>query len=131
MDGEMDDYVVVGALARIDMDSKEEVRQRIESLPGFSAFEVEDPLKMGILIEAKSVDEAHSLFSTQLTKVEGVLGAWPVSVEWDEGLDWDREQSEQLRDTVMASPDAAILQPGTDLPETTTGNPHTKSEANR
>ena len=126
----MDDYVVVGALARIETDSRQEVYQRIEALAGFTAFEVEDPLKLGILIEARSVDEAHSLFSTQLTKVEGILGAWPVSVDWDEGVECG-PQCEQKRDTVMAAPDSAIHQPGNDLPETMTGNPHTKSEANR
>lgn len=128
---EMDGYVVVGALARIEVDSKGDVLRRIDSLPGFSAFEVEDPLKVGVLIEAASVDEAHSLFSTQLTSVEGVLGAWPVSIEWEEGPEVDQRPADRPTDTAMASPDPAILQPGEHLPESTTDKPEINPEAIR
>ncbi len=85
----MDDYVVVGALARVDVDRRQETRARIEALEGFTTFDVEDPLKLGVLIEATTLEEAHARFVSQLTSVDGVLGAWPVSVDIDQAEDGD------------------------------------------
>ncbi len=91
-----DGYVVVGALARVDQDCRQAVCDRIDALEGLSTFAVEDPLKVGVLIEAKSLDQAHIRFTDQLSAIDGVLGAWPVSVESDEGFAGDPPAQEHL-----------------------------------
>ena len=127
----MDGYVVVGALARVDQDCRHEVCSRIETLEGFSTFAVEDPLKVGVLIEASSLDEAHMRFTDQLTAVEGVLGAWPVSVESDEGFD-NEESSNAPASSAQES--APVIAPESSLQQGPSQEIHTpsfKSEAIR
>jgi nitrate reductase NapAB chaperone NapD len=75
---------VVGAFARIDGDDMEGVRHRLETLPGVSTFDLADPGKVGILIEAETVDQAHHCLTQDIRAVEGVLGAWPVYLHDEE-----------------------------------------------
>lgn len=127
----MDGYVVVGALARIDTDRKQETCALIEALDGFSAFEVEDPLKLGVLIEASSLDEAHERFVDQLTAVDGVMGAWPVSVDSDDGLEDEAFDPQSLMEGNEAVPDPALVPTKVTHPESETHTPSFKSEASR
>ena len=127
----MEGYVVVGALARVDQDCRQEVCSRIEALEGFSTFVVEDPLKVGVLIEASSLDEAHMRFTDQLTAVDGVLGAWPVSVESDEGFDVDSIDGKSPAETQLTAPDPVVDSILQQNPENETHTPSFKSEAIR
>ncbi len=77
------DLVVVGVLARIEVSEGEHVRRRLARLEGVETFELQEPEKLGILIEAQSVDLAHRKLLDEVEKVEGVLGVWPVSLETD------------------------------------------------
>ena len=78
-----EEAVVVGAWARVDPDSPEAVRRRLDELAGVSTFDLEDSHKLGILIEATSLDEAYRILRRDVEAAEGVLGAWPASVHLD------------------------------------------------
>jgi len=69
---------LVSVLARVDTSRREEVWQELERQPGLTPFRIEDDLRMGILIEAASIDEAHTLLQDRVDRVDGVLGTWPV-----------------------------------------------------
>lgn len=69
---------LVGAFARIDPDDAERVRSRLDALSGVETFDLGDPLKVGLFIEAETVDLAHGILTREIPAVEGVLGAWPV-----------------------------------------------------
>lgn len=71
---------VVGAFARIETERIEQVRGELARLEGVETFDLGDPMKVGILIEAGDLDAAHETLTRDVTAVEGVLGVWPVSV---------------------------------------------------
>ncbi len=71
---------VVGAYARIDLSEEALVPARLEALEGVSTFALGEPGKIGVLIEAESLDEAHARLEDEIEKLEGVLGVFPVYV---------------------------------------------------
>jgi nitrate reductase NapAB chaperone NapD len=72
--------VVVGAYARIELSEESRVPQRLEALEGVSTFPLGDAGKIGILVEAESLDEAHARLSKEIRELEGVRGVFPVYV---------------------------------------------------
>lgn len=69
---------VVGAFARVKNEGLETTVRGLESIEGVSTFEIEAPGKVGLLIEAESLDNAHQVLTDNVRSVEGVLGVWPV-----------------------------------------------------
>ncbi len=69
---------VVGAYARIDLSEEALVPGRLEALEGVSTFKLDEPGKIGLLIEAESLDEARSRLEDEIEKLDGVLGVFPV-----------------------------------------------------
>jgi nitrate reductase NapAB chaperone NapD len=61
------------------------VKERLEALRGVSTFPLDVPGKVGLLIEAGSLDEAHAVLSRDIQTVEGVLGVWPVYAHSEAG----------------------------------------------
>jgi nitrate reductase NapAB chaperone NapD len=82
---------IVGAYARIDPDDVPAVRGRIESLPGISIFDLDEPAKVGIIIESDDVDAAHEKLTRHVRGVEGVWGVWPVYVHFENDLEGARQ----------------------------------------
>ncbi|MFO1077629.1 MAG: chaperone NapD [Planctomycetota bacterium] len=80
-----DSCVVVGVLARVADEARAAVAARCEALPGVSTFAVDAPGQIGLLIEARDLEEAHDCLRERIDVVPGVLGTWPVTVEWDTG----------------------------------------------
>jgi len=76
--------VIVGALVRIETGSGDGVRHRLAAIPGVTPFSVDDPTRIGLVIEAESLDHAYRLLHDEIPEVEGVLGAWPVYVHFEE-----------------------------------------------
>ena len=79
----MKSTVVVGALARIEPSRRTEVICALVSHEGVSTFELEHDAKLGVLVEAESLDAAHALITRSVADAPGVLGVWPVSLELD------------------------------------------------
>lgn len=71
---------IVGAFARIDSDLASSCESALQELGGVSTFDVEDPDKLGVLVEAESLNDAHSTITTTIRNTPGVLGVWPVYV---------------------------------------------------
>jgi hypothetical protein len=72
---------IVGAFARIETT---EVRARLDALDGVDTFDLADPEKVGLLIEADGLDAAHELLTKRIVAVEGVLGVFPIYVNDEE-----------------------------------------------
>lgn len=69
---------VVGAYARIDPDEASKVRDRLRALPGVTTFDLDEPAKIGLLVESEDMDGAHRLLTRTVRGTEGVWGVWPV-----------------------------------------------------
>ena len=75
---------IVGAFARIDADHASSCQSALEELDGVSTFDIEDPDKLGVLVEAESLNEAHSTITKAIRTTPGVLGVWPVYVNTED-----------------------------------------------
>ncbi|MCP4593750.1 MAG: chaperone NapD [bacterium] len=69
---------VVGAFARIDLADPQAVRDRLAEIAGITLFDLDDPGKVGLVIEADDLDRAHAKLCAEIERVSGVLGVWPV-----------------------------------------------------
>ncbi len=69
---------VVGAFARIDLSSPQAVRERLAAVSGVTVFDLGEAGKIGLVIEADDLDEAHRKLRVEIEEIEGVLGVWPV-----------------------------------------------------
>ena len=69
---------VLGILARIDINSRERIEGLIAKIDGVSTFSVEEEQRLGILVEATSVEAARVTLTEQVDRLPGVLGTWPV-----------------------------------------------------
>lgn len=74
----------VGAFARIDAAAAAAVRERLGRLDGVETFELDEPGKLGLIIEAPDLDEAHRRITREIQPAEGVLAVWPVFADFDE-----------------------------------------------
>lgn len=75
---------IVGAFARVETDSMGVCREELDQLRGVSTFDLDDPDKVGILIEADSLNEAHCTITTTIRSTPGVMGVWPVYVNTED-----------------------------------------------
>ena len=75
---------IVGAFARVDSDQVAACRNELNELTGVSTFELEDPDKLGVLIETESLNEAHETITKTVRNAPGVLGVWPVYVNTED-----------------------------------------------
>ncbi len=75
---------IVGAFARIESDLSSSCQSALEEITGVSIFDIEDPDKLGVLVEADSLNEAHSTITKTIRTTPGVLGVWPVYVNTED-----------------------------------------------
>ena len=71
---------VVGAYARIEIAGAAATVDRLGALPGVETFDLDDPGKVGLLIEAEDLDGAHEALTRRVRGARGVLGVWPIYV---------------------------------------------------
>jgi nitrate reductase NapAB chaperone NapD len=76
--------VIVGAFARIEGERADDVRQRLARLPGVEPFLLDEPGKIGLIIEADEIDQAHAVLTGPVRATPGLLGVWPISIHLDE-----------------------------------------------
>ena len=77
---------VVGAFARVEADDAVSIRRRLSDLDGIETFDLDQPGKVGLIIEGDDLDEVHAILTRDVRSVDGVLGAWPISVHLDDEL---------------------------------------------
>ncbi|PIE24428.1 MAG: hypothetical protein CSA62_03900 [Planctomycetota bacterium] len=86
---------IVGVLARVEVQDRQRVWETVQADPALTPFPIEDELeRMGILIEAESVEEADRILREQISGLEGVLGSWPVYTDMRE---IPADEADQLR----------------------------------
>jgi nitrate reductase NapAB chaperone NapD len=54
------------------------VRKRLTAVSGVTLFDLGEVGKIGLVIEAGDLDEAHRKLRVEIREIEGVLGVWPV-----------------------------------------------------
>ncbi|MEZ6103402.1 MAG: hypothetical protein R3E01_31040 [Pirellulaceae bacterium] len=69
---------VLGILLRVDWDGRQQCVRILEGLSGMTVFDVSDPLRLGVIIERASMEDAERALHDEVERVPGVLGAWPV-----------------------------------------------------
>ena len=77
---------IVGAYARIDLADPQAVRCRLAEVSGVTLFDLDEPGKVGLVLEADSLDDAHTTLRAGIEKVDGVLGVWPVYADTESDL---------------------------------------------
>ncbi len=82
---------VIGAFVRIDPSDIEGTREKLTALQGVETFDLDEPGKVGLVIEADDLDQGHAILTRDVKGIDGVLGVWPVYVH-DEG---DQEKARQ------------------------------------
>jgi len=80
----MDSLVTIGAYARVDEEEAVAVRRRLNALAGVETFELDEPGKVGLLIEALDLERANSMIKGDIRETAGVLGVWPVYADFDD-----------------------------------------------
>lgn len=70
--------IIIGALASVEVALAEAVRQSLAAMAGVTPFPVDDPTRLGLLIEAATVDDGYRLLRHEIEKIEGVVAIWPV-----------------------------------------------------
>ena len=75
---------IVGAFARVDTEYTAVCREELDQLGGVSTFDLDDPDKVGILIEADTLDDAHATITKTIRTATGVMGVWPVYVNTED-----------------------------------------------
>lgn len=79
--------VCLGAFARIDEANEAAIRRRVDALINVESFDLDEPGKIGLFIEAPDLDAAHDMLTGTIGRMEGVLAVWPVYVNLDEYAD--------------------------------------------
>jgi nitrate reductase NapAB chaperone NapD len=61
----------------------DEVRSQLAAMEGITLFDLDDPGKIGLIVESANLDEAHYTIMHQIRKTEGVLGIWPIYANFE------------------------------------------------
>ena len=80
---------VVGAFARIEANDADEIRRKLSNLDGIETFDLGQTGKVGLIIEGGDLDTVHAILTRNVRSVDGVLGAWPISVHLDDEVQDD------------------------------------------
>ena len=75
---------IVGAFARVEIAGFNRCVAGLDAVDGVSTFPLDAPGKVGLLIEAGSLEDAHRIITKQIPTVQGVLGVWPVYASAEE-----------------------------------------------
>ena len=78
---------IVGAFARIDTQLAQSCARALNAITGVSTFELEEAGKIGLIIEADSLNRAHDTITKAISSTPGVLGVWPVYVNIEDEIE--------------------------------------------
>lgn len=67
-----------GVLARVQVADRLSTIEQLAEIDGVSTFPVEEDERLGILIESGTVNRAHEILTTEVDRLSGILGTWPV-----------------------------------------------------
>lgn len=83
---------LLGVLARVQVADRELTIEQLAEIDGVSTFPVEDDERLGILIEADKVNRAHEILTTEVDRLPGVLGTWPVFNHFESDSPYENTQ---------------------------------------
>ncbi len=75
--------VIVGALVRTLKEDSLKVQSALAKLPGAMVQGFEDPTKIGLVIEAEGINEAHRVLKDQIPQMDGVLAVFTVHANFE------------------------------------------------
>jgi len=78
---------VVGVLARVELGQQQQLIQRLEQLEGVEPISIGEEERIGIIIEAESIEAAHRCLTDQVLGLPGLLYAWPVFLHAEDDID--------------------------------------------
>ena len=76
--------VVLGVLLRVDPVRLNAIAARLERMPAVTPFSVGEAERIGVLVEAESIGEAHKRLQSEIETIPDVWGAWPVFCHCDQ-----------------------------------------------
>ncbi|HIC89131.1 MAG TPA: hypothetical protein EYP04_06985 [Anaerolineae bacterium] len=76
--------VIVGALVRVQSEHSQSLMAELASREGMDVMAFEDPTKIGLVIEAETLDHAHQLLNEVVRRLEGVWTVYPVYANFEE-----------------------------------------------
>jgi hypothetical protein len=74
---------LLGVLARVEARACGETVGALEKIDGVTPFPLEEDERIGILIEGATLDEAHAILTAKVSRVPGILAAWPVFADFE------------------------------------------------
>ena len=91
----MDEPTIIGAFARVEPGTFSGIKECLEGMEGISTFDLDKEDKVGILIEAANLDQAHQRLTGEIRAVKGILAVWPVYIHDENGLD-DQQPDQEI-----------------------------------
>ncbi|NOX53590.1 MAG: chaperone NapD [Planctomycetes bacterium] len=84
---------VIGVLARVEVAERDCVVASLGRIEGVTPFLIDEPGRIGLVVEADTLEAAHKRLVDEIDPTPGVLGTWPVFVhaenETAESTVWD------------------------------------------
>lgn len=71
---------VLGVLARVEVAERDRVVDLLQRIEGVTPFLIDEPGRIGLVLEADSLELAHARLLEEIESTPGVLGTWPVFV---------------------------------------------------
>jgi len=76
--------VIVGALVRTFEEKSKTVQEALTQMEGVSVYSFDDPCKIGLVIEAESLDAVYHLIEDKVKALSGVMVVSPVYAHFEE-----------------------------------------------
>lgn len=71
---------VLGVLARVEIAERDRVVACLQQIEGVTPFLIDEPGRIGLVVEADTLQMAHTRLLNEIQSTPGVLGTWPVFV---------------------------------------------------
>ena len=69
---------ILGVLARLEIAERARTVAALERIEGVTPFSIGEAGRIGMVVEAGTLEEAHTRLLDQIQTTPGVLGTWPV-----------------------------------------------------
>lgn len=92
----------LGVLVRLHVPDRAAILDRLVQIDGVTSFSVEEDERVGLVIEGATLEEARGILSTEVDRLPGVLGTWPVFAHCDPEEGAARESAVQSVESIQA-----------------------------
>lgn len=74
---------VISALVRVQKEESPATWQALVQLPGVIPFALDEPSRLGVVVEADSLEDAYQLLNEEIRATPGVLRVVPAYAHFD------------------------------------------------